>query len=670
MVVPERARNVGPLLSFTLRLFGSPELIAPDGKPLTGRAGHRHRLALLALLSRSPDGVGRDVLMAFLWPESDLDQARNLLKTSVYVLRQALGDSAIVTTGDNLRLDAGVVASDVVAFEEALARGDLEAAVALHRAPFMQGFFLPDSAEFAHWVDRERARQEDAYAGALETLAEGALKRGDLTAAAEHWKARAAHDPYDSRVALRLMEALAASGNRAAAIRHAGIHGRLLAEDLGMEMPTELEAWVEKIRAEPAPPAALVHEVAQTFAEPPDAEASSLSGAGEADRAAPTTVVTTGSRRWAWLTALAVAAVALLRPWMRGDGSGPDSPEGFAGTSTASAPVTGGLGGGGQAQLATTSLPAWELYRRASQPEVFRSDSVAREALTMVREAVELDPTFGGAYARMALLYLRVGPPEAPAMRAADRYSVAREQARRAIELNDDLAEAHAAAGLAEMYLYGFAEAEEHLLRAIELDPTGGSAREWIAQLYLWMGRFDQALGQAEGALAVDPLSPSALAEVGRVLMVSGRCGEALARLAPLADLDPPLLRVGAILAQCHGRAGRWEEAVAAVEGIVSSGGSYAEAQFGHFLARSGRTEEANAILERLIDKSERAGGDAFHVAMVYAGLGHVDETFQWLERSVDDYSLNFSIREPYFEALRGDPRFERVLQRVGLEGS
>lgn len=84
---------------------------------------------------------------------------------------------------------------------------------------------------------------------------------------------------------------------------------------------------------------------------------------------------------------------------------------------------------------------------------------------------------------------------------------------------------------------------------------------------------------------------------------------------------------------------------------------------------RRGVELEDASILARLLAESQRAGGDALFVAMVYAGLGQVDETFDWLERSVDDHSINYNVREPYFDALRGDPRFGRVLRRVGLEG-
>src|SRR5215213_4791705 len=116
---------MSPSPTFHLRLFSSPSLDAEGGDPLTGRAAQRHRIALLALLALAPAGrLSRDKLIGFLWPESDAERGRNLLKVSVYVLRSALTESALLSEGDDLRLNAEVVRPDVAEFEAALERGD------------------------------------------------------------------------------------------------------------------------------------------------------------------------------------------------------------------------------------------------------------------------------------------------------------------------------------------------------------------------------------------------------------------------------------------------------------------------------------------------------------------------------------------------------------------
>lgn len=244
---------------FRLRLLGGASLVRDDGSPVAGRAGQRHRLALLALLACAPGrALSRDKLLGLLWPESDSDRARNLLKVSAYVLRQALGDEALVSGADDLRLSRDLVATDVDEFERAIGAGDPASAVGFYGGPLLDGFFLPDAPEFERWLDAERERLARLYARAVEELADGAGARGDWEVAAEWWRRRAAHDPYDSRVAVSLMRALDASGNRAAALQHASVHERLLQQELGLQGPSPVARFADELRAGPqAAPAAV-----------------------------------------------------------------------------------------------------------------------------------------------------------------------------------------------------------------------------------------------------------------------------------------------------------------------------------------------------------------------------------------------------------------------------
>ena len=235
---------------FRLHLLGSAKLARIDGTQVTGRAGQRSRLALLALLSLAPrKSLNRDKVMLLLWPESSTERARNLLKVAVYVVRQALGDLALLTEGDEIRLNEGMVGSDVADFKAALENGDHERAIALYEGPLLDGFFLTDSPEFERWLDGERAGLAASFAQALDGAAVAAEQRGDLARAVELWKQLAVVDPYDSRVAVHLMRALDASGNSAAALQHAAVHARFLEDELQTAPPSELVALADTIRA-------------------------------------------------------------------------------------------------------------------------------------------------------------------------------------------------------------------------------------------------------------------------------------------------------------------------------------------------------------------------------------------------------------------------------------
>ncbi len=234
---------------FSLKLLGPPSIQGPSGTPLGGHAAQRHRIALLALLARSPErGVSRDKLLAFLWPESDPDRARNLLNVSVYVLRKALGEDALLSGADHLRLNPEAIRADVAEFEAALQEGERERATASYEGPFLDGFFLGNAPEFERWVELERDRLAGSFAKALEAIAEAAEARGDPAMAVGWWKQRAAHDPYDSRVARRLIQMLDAAGNPAAALQHASVHERLLQDEFGVGPDPETRAVVEAVR--------------------------------------------------------------------------------------------------------------------------------------------------------------------------------------------------------------------------------------------------------------------------------------------------------------------------------------------------------------------------------------------------------------------------------------
>jgi DNA-binding SARP family transcriptional activator len=235
---------------FRLNLFGSVSIDDEIG-PVMGRAVQRHRLALLGMLaaSRSP-GVSREKLVTYLWPESNARRARHALADSVYRLNETLGGNAILVVGDQLRLNGAIVLSDVGMFRAAIAANAWEDAAHLYSGPFMDGFFLHGALEFEHWMELVREQLSGEYGRALEALAGERTARGDSAGAVAAWRQRATLDRYDSWVALRLMEALVAAGNRAAAVRHARSHARLVEEELGTRSVPEIATLAERLAAD------------------------------------------------------------------------------------------------------------------------------------------------------------------------------------------------------------------------------------------------------------------------------------------------------------------------------------------------------------------------------------------------------------------------------------
>ena len=218
----------------TLKLLGRPSLLDSNG-PVTGQITQRRRLAFLAILGVSPGAtVTRDRLVALLWPDRDAEGARHRLSDSLYVARRALGDDAIVTEGDDLRLDEAHVQVDVRGFERALDVGETALAIAQYGGPLLDGFHLGGEGEFDRWMEQERRRITGRYAQALRSIAALADRRGDHVAASEYLERLSALDPLDSRVVLQLMEVLERAGNGAVALRHARMHQSLRSTELGL----------------------------------------------------------------------------------------------------------------------------------------------------------------------------------------------------------------------------------------------------------------------------------------------------------------------------------------------------------------------------------------------------------------------------------------------------
>ena len=236
---------------FRLQTLGSLSLHDPSGVAIPGQGSQRRRLALLAVLAAAGDrGRSRDSLLTLFWPDASAERARHSLEQLLYGIRTSVSNEAFLGVNP-VSLNPEAVRSDVRAFERALAEDRLEEAVAEYHGPFLQGFILPDALEFDQWADVERTRLASAYGRALEALAVAAERRGDAQGAVEWWEKRAAHDPYDSRVAQCLMRALDASGHRARAVQHAAIHERLLRQELGVQAAPEVSALAERMRREP-----------------------------------------------------------------------------------------------------------------------------------------------------------------------------------------------------------------------------------------------------------------------------------------------------------------------------------------------------------------------------------------------------------------------------------
>ena len=237
---------------FSIYLLGSARIEGPDGR-LGGTAAQRHRIALLAYLATARGNTApREKLLALLWPEQGEKEARHLLNVSVHALRKALGETALDTDGGEIRLNTQVVTSDVQKFREARTRGDLAAAIEAYGGPFLDGFFLDGSNEFEQWQSSERAKLATEMEEALQQHAEDAERVGNWRQAVACWRRLADVAGDRAFVTLRLMRALDATGDRAAAIQAADAHAELLRREFGAEPSADVLDLAARLRNEPS----------------------------------------------------------------------------------------------------------------------------------------------------------------------------------------------------------------------------------------------------------------------------------------------------------------------------------------------------------------------------------------------------------------------------------
>jgi DNA-binding SARP family transcriptional activator len=231
-----------------LALLGPVCLTGPD-ESFMRRASQRRRTALLALLASSPSSpISRDRLLGILWPDRDERSARHLLADSLYVLRQTLGDEAIVASGEALRLSPDLVWTDVVEFRTALAEERWSDALKLYRGDFLDGFFVRNAADFDQWARAERARLQGCATRAASALA-GVLERaGRLPEAASAAERALELSPCDETVFRDLVRLLIVTDNpaRAEAAALGFIEG--LALELGVSPSAETMRIVREAR--------------------------------------------------------------------------------------------------------------------------------------------------------------------------------------------------------------------------------------------------------------------------------------------------------------------------------------------------------------------------------------------------------------------------------------
>jgi tetratricopeptide (TPR) repeat protein len=234
------------------------------------------------------------------------------------------------------------------------------------------------------------------------------------------------------------------------------------------------------------------------------------------------------------------------------------------------------------------------------------------------------------------------------------------------------LAEAHTSLGYGTMiYGWDWPAAEKSLRRGIEADPNYATGHQWYGDFLAGRGRLEESLREMRRANELDPLSRQIGAETGWVYYLMHRNAEAEAQIRRTLELDPNYgqahFRLGLVQIQQH----HYPDAIASFKRAIDLGAFYplAAAGLAFAYAESGNREAAMRIVNDLKRRSARELVPPVHIAMVYGGLGDATHGIEWLNRGIDqrDTYIPENFFEPLLDPLRKDPRFGRVLTRMGL---
>jgi TolB-like protein/Tfp pilus assembly protein PilF len=321
------------------------------------------------------------------------------------------------------------------------------------------------------------------------------------------------------------------------------------------------------------------------------------------------------------------------------------------------------------AKRPTSNTEAYELYLKGRFFWNKRTGADLRTAIEYFNQALGKDPSYALAYAGLADSY-EILPPYGAAA-AADSFPQAKAAAKKALELDDTLAEAHTSlAGLLNDYDLDFEQSLKEFERAIQLNPNYATAHHWYAELLGSMGRFDEAITQLKRARELDPLSLIINADLGGEVYVWARqYDEAIAQLRKTIEMDPRFYHAHCSLGMALQLKGQLSEAIVEYHKAVElNDDPFALALLGQAFARAGQREEAQKILARLSEEANSRYVSVYSFALMYLALGDKERAIDEMERAYRERAGEDVSRvkvNPMLDDLRGNPRFEALVQKV-----
>jgi len=341
----------------------------------------------------------------------------------------------------------------------------------------------------------------------------------------------------------------------------------------------------------------------------------------------------------------------------------------------------------GNLRLRLTSEDKTRMAKSATNPEAYQlylkgrylsNQSTAeglKKGIEYFQQAIDKDPSYAMAYVGLADSYNWLGAGlnyESP----SETLPKAKAAARKALELDDLLGEAHAAQAYAEwFYDRDWPSAEREFKRAIELNANIAISHERYAECLFTRSRFDEGIDEIKRAQELDPISTQELGGLAHVYLLMHRYDESISNFQKALDLYPNAAFIRAELAWSYAAKGMYPQAVAEYDKIPEADKAVAaETQLvadglGWVYAVSGKRSDALKIAKEVEELSSHSYVDFYQLATIYAGLREKDEAFRLLEKGYEERSAGmlYLAVDPFWDNIRSDPRYADLLRRMGL---
>jgi TolB-like protein/DNA-binding winged helix-turn-helix (wHTH) protein/Tfp pilus assembly protein PilF len=316
----------------------------------------------------------------------------------------------------------------------------------------------------------------------------------------------------------------------------------------------------------------------------------------------------------------------------------------------------------------TDNVEAYQLYQKGRYFWNKRTEEGLVKSIGFLEQATKEDPQYATAYAGLADAYISAS--NFSLLPRKDVDSKAKFAARKAIEIDNNLAEAHAALAFSMMLFdWDWTSSEMEFRKAINLSPNYGPAHQWYAVSLVSARRFDEAIAEANEAQHAEPLSLFINAGVGWISFLVRDYDRTIAECTKTLEMEPGFAPAHLYRGMAYEKKGMFDKAIADLESASDSeGGASFSGALGHAYAVAGRQAEARMLLRDL--KESKNYFPPYQLALIHVGLGEKEEALNLLEKAYEErypWLMHLAV-EPRLDPLRSEPRFKTLINRLGLD--